>query len=121
MPSGFLQFAGQTARNDLTKLVCDSGPEGFIATDADGKILYANEAYLTLAGARDASALKPVERLFSGTPEVSEAIYRLAQAAREGKRSAEELRLAPPLNGDGDVGLVSHPGAAAAASSTPSA
>jgi two-component system cell cycle sensor histidine kinase/response regulator CckA len=100
---GFLQFAGQTARNDLTKLVCDSGPEGFIATDADGKILYANEAYLALAGARDASALKPVERLFSGTPEVSEAIYRLAQAARDSKRSTEELRLAPPLNGVGEV------------------
>ncbi len=100
---GFLQFAGQTARNDLTKLICDSGLEGFIATDADGKILYANEAYLSLAGARDASALKPVERLFSGTPDVSEAIYRLAQAARESKRSTEELRLAPPLNGNGDV------------------
>ncbi|HEY1735617.1 MAG TPA: ATP-binding protein [Methylovirgula sp.] len=100
---GFLQFAGQTARNDLTKLVCDSSPEGFIATDAEGKILYANETYLQLAGARDASALKPVERLFSGTPEVSEAVYRLAQSAREGKRSAEELRLAPPLNGEGDV------------------
>ncbi|MHB8886567.1 MAG: cell cycle histidine kinase CckA [Methylovirgula sp.] len=100
---GFLQFAGQMARNDLTKLVCDSGPEGFIATDADGKILYANEAYLQLSGIRDVRALKPVERLFCGSPEVSEAIYRLAQAARENKRSAEELRLAPPLNGDGDV------------------
>jgi two-component system cell cycle sensor histidine kinase/response regulator CckA len=100
---GFLQFAGQTARNDLTKLVCDSGPEGFIATDMDGKILYANEAYLMLTGARDARALKPVERLFSGSPEMSEAIYRLAQAAREGKRSTEELRLSPPLNDDGDV------------------
>ncbi|HEY5226655.1 MAG TPA: ATP-binding protein [Methylovirgula sp.] len=100
---GFLQFAGQTARNDVTKLVCDSGLEGFIVTDGDGKILYANEAYLTFAGARDASALKPVERLFAGTPDVSEAIYRLAQAAREGKRNDEELRLAPPLNGAGDV------------------
>ncbi|QXX74497.1 cell cycle histidine kinase CckA [Methylovirgula sp. HY1] len=100
---GFLQFAGQMARNDLTKLVCDSSPEGFIATDADGKILYANEAYLQLSGIRDVRALKPVERLFCGSPEVSEAIYRLAQAARESKRSAEELRLAPPLNGDGDV------------------
>lgn len=100
---GFLQFAGQTARNDLTKLVCDTGPEGFIVTDGDGKILYANEAYLALAGASDASAMKPVERLFAGTPDVSEAIYRLAQAAREGKRNDEELRLAPPLNGVGDV------------------
>jgi two-component system cell cycle sensor histidine kinase/response regulator CckA len=100
---GFLQFSGQTARNDLTKLICDSGSEGLIVTDADGKVIYANEAYLELAGARDASALKPVERLFSGTPEVSEAIYRLAQTARESKRSTEELRLAPPLNGRGDV------------------
>lgn len=100
---GFLQFSGQMARNDLTKLICDSGSEGLIATDADGKVIYANEAYLELAGARDASALKPVERLFSGTPEVSEAIYRLAQTARESKRSTEELRLAPPLNGRGDV------------------
>jgi two-component system, cell cycle sensor histidine kinase and response regulator CckA len=100
---GFLQFAGQTARNDLTKLVCDSGPEGFIVTNVDGKILYANEAYRVLSGAQDAGALKPVERLFAGTADVSEAVYRLAQAAREGKRNDEELRLAPPLNGLGDV------------------
>ena len=31
-------------------------------------------------------------------------IYRLAQAARDGKRSAEELRLSPPLDGEGGVG-----------------
>ncbi len=101
---GFLQFSGQALRNDLTKLVCDSGLEGLIVSDADGKILYANEFYMRLSGAADASQLKTVERLFSGPPDVSEAIYRLAQAAREGKRSAEELRLAPALTGDGEVG-----------------
>jgi two-component system cell cycle sensor histidine kinase/response regulator CckA len=101
---GFLQFSGQAQRNDLTKLVCDSGPEGLIVTDGDGKILYANETYMQLSGAGEASQLKAVERLFSGPADVSEAIYRLAQAAREGKRNAEELRLAPPLSGDGEVG-----------------
>jgi len=101
---GFLQFSGQALRNDLTKLVCDSGPESLMVSDGDGKILYANEAYMRLSGAGDASRLKTVERLFSGPPDVSEAIYRLAQAAREGKRNAEELRLAPPLTGEGDVG-----------------
>jgi two-component system, cell cycle sensor histidine kinase and response regulator CckA len=101
---GFLQFSGQALRNDLTKLVCDSGPEGLIVSNGDGKILYANEGYMRLSGAAEASQLKIVERLFSGPPDVSEAIYRLAQAAREGKRNAEELRLAPPLTGDGDVG-----------------
>ncbi len=35
---------------------------------------------------------------------MSEAVYRLAQAGREGKRAAEELRLSPPLAGEGAVG-----------------
>ncbi len=101
---GFLQFSGRALRNDLTKLVCDSGPEGLLVCDADGKILYANEIYTRLSGAADASQLRTVERLFSGPADVSEAIYRLAEAAREGKRNSEELRLAPPLSGDAEVG-----------------
>jgi two-component system, cell cycle sensor histidine kinase and response regulator CckA len=101
---GFVQFVGQAARNDLTKLVCDTGPEGLLVTDGEGKILYANETYVHLSGAQDQTDIKVVERLFSGTPEVSEAVYRLAQASREGKRNAEELRLTPPLTGDTDVG-----------------
>ncbi len=59
---------------------------------------------MALAGAADAAGLRTVDRLFSGAPEVSEPIYRLAQAARDGKRGAEELRLTPPLLGDGAVG-----------------
>ncbi len=35
---------------------------------------------------------------------MSEAIYRLAQAAREQKRGAEELRMSPSLTGDSAVG-----------------
>jgi two-component system, cell cycle sensor histidine kinase and response regulator CckA len=101
---GFFQFSGQAARNDLTRLICDSEPEGAIVTDSAGKILYANEAYMRLSGARDVSQLKAVERLLSGSSDVSESIYRLAQAAREGKRNTEELRLAPPLTGDNEVG-----------------
>ena len=101
---GFLQFSGQAARNDLTRLICDSEPEGAVVTDAAGKILYANEAYMRLSGARDPSQLKVVERLFSGASDVSESIYRLAQAARDGKRNTEELRLSPPLTGETGVG-----------------
>ncbi len=101
---GFFQFSGQAARSDLTRLICDSEPEGAIVTDSDGKILYANDAYMRISGARDPSQLKVVERLFSGSSDVSESIYRLAQAARESKRNTEELRLSPPLTGDTGVG-----------------
>jgi two-component system cell cycle sensor histidine kinase/response regulator CckA len=102
--AGILQFSGQSSKNDLTKIMCDGNPEGLIATDALGKIIYANEAYMTLSGARDPADLRAVERLFSGAPDVSEAIYRLAQAARDGKRHIEEVRLSPPLGGEGRVG-----------------
>ena len=69
----------------------------------ESRIIYANEAYMTFSGAHGAADLRVVERLFSGAPEVSEAIYRLAQAAREGKRGAEELRMSPPLTGEAAV------------------
>ncbi len=96
---GILQFTGAAAKNDVTRLVCDSGPEGLLITDSTGKFLYANETYLKLAQAQTGADLRGVERLFSGSPEVSEAVYRLAQASRDGKRSSEEMRLSPPLDG----------------------
>src|SRR3984893_4086054 len=101
---GLLQFSAQASRNDVTELICDGNTEGLIVTDTGGKIVYANDAYLTLAGARGLADLRAVERLFSGSPEISEAIYRLAQAARDGKSATEELRLSPPLGGAGGIG-----------------
>ena len=38
--------------------------------------------------------VRPVERVFIGDPDVSEAVYRLLKAAREGKRQQEEVRVA---------------------------
>jgi two-component system, cell cycle sensor histidine kinase and response regulator CckA len=101
---GLLQLAGQATKNDITKLIADSGPDALLVSEGDSRILYANEAYMMLAGAHQLADIKTVERLFSGTPEVSEAIYRLAQAAREGKRGSEELRLSPPLTGESEAG-----------------
>ncbi len=102
--AGLLQFPGRASRNDVTKLICDGNPEGLVAADASGRIVYANESYMALSGARNPAELRPVERLFSGSPDVSEAVYRLAQAARDGKAHMEELRLCPPLSGDARVG-----------------
>ena len=38
--------------------------------------------------------MRPVERVFIGNPDVSEAVFRLLKAAREGKRQQEEVRIA---------------------------
>ena len=101
---GFLQLPGHASRNDLTKLMADSGQEGLLVTQMDGSIIYANATYMNLSGTQDLADLRTVERLFSGSSEVSEAVYRLAQAAREGNRGTEELRLSPALTGAGEAG-----------------
>ena len=101
---GFLQFSGQSVKNDITKIVSDTSSDGLLVTEGDSRVIYANESYLTLSAAHDAADVRTVERLFSGAPEVSESVYRLAQAARENRRGAEEVRLSTPLAGEGAVG-----------------
>ena len=100
---GLLQFPTRAARLDTTKAIADSNPDGILVTDRESRIVYANDAYRALSGARAAGDLRPVERLFTGSPDVSESVYRLSQAAKSGARASEELRLSPPPNGEGEV------------------
>ena len=79
---GLLQFPTRAARLDTTKAIADSNPDGLIVTDRESRIVYANDAYRALSGARAAGDLRPVERLFTGSPDVSESVYRLSQAAK---------------------------------------
>jgi two-component system, cell cycle sensor histidine kinase and response regulator CckA len=92
-----MHFGLAPATNDLTQVIADTSPDGLLISGAGGQIIYANEAYLALCQGPPQGAVTPVERLFSGPPEVSEAIYRLAQAARQGRRAVEEIRLAQPV------------------------
>src|ERR1700691_6013063 len=62
---GILQFAGQAARNDTTKVIADTNSDGLSVTDSESRIVYASEAYMTLSGAHGAADLRVVERLFS--------------------------------------------------------
>ena len=102
---GFLQMAGAQSRNDVTKIIADIEPRR-PPRDRGRKPdhLRQRDLYGVCPGRPTAPGLRTVDRLFSGAPEVSEPIYRLAQAAREGKRGAEELRLTPPLLGEGEFG-----------------
>jgi len=100
---GFLAAPSRVARFDLARAIADSSPDGLLVTDREQRILYANDAYRALSGLRDADELRPVERLFTGSPDVSESVYRLSQAAKSASRAAEELRLVPPPTGEGEV------------------
>ena len=100
---GLLQLPTRAARFDTTMAIADSNPDGILVTDRELRIVYANDAYRALSGAPAATDLRPVERLFTGSPDVSESVYRLSQAAKSGGRASEELRLSPPPSGEGEV------------------
>jgi two-component system cell cycle sensor histidine kinase/response regulator CckA len=94
MASGIMQFSSRERGNSVLKAVVDEGFDGIVVTDQAGRVFYANTTYLDLIGATDSKDVRPIERVFIGDPDVSEAIFRLLKAAREGRRSQEEVRIA---------------------------
>jgi two-component system, cell cycle sensor histidine kinase and response regulator CckA len=92
--AGILRLSAREPVNPLIKAVLDNAFDGVVVTDQDGRVVYANAAYLDLIDAVDAQDVRPVERVFIGDADASEAIYRLLKAAREGKRLQEEVRVA---------------------------
>jgi len=93
LAAGILRFAGQDSGNPVLRDLVDSAFEGILVTDTSGRVVYANAAYLALIGAANAKEARPIERVFIGDPDVSEAVYRLLKAAREGRRLQEEVRV----------------------------
>jgi two-component system cell cycle sensor histidine kinase/response regulator CckA len=92
--AGIVRFADRTADDPLMRPIADHAFDGIAITDSGGHIVYANSAYLTLTGATSMQDVRPVERVFIGNPDVSEAVFRLLKAAREAKRQQEEVRVA---------------------------
>ena len=94
LASGILRLPAAEASSPLIKAVVDDAVDGLVVTDGDGRVLYANAAYLDLIDAADANDMRPVERVFIDDADASEAIYRLLKAASDGKRLQEEVRIA---------------------------
>ncbi len=104
LSTGMLQFSGRAGRDDLTRAIVDQADDGMVVADPEGQIVYANRAYQALCGAQSAADIRPVERLFAGGSDVSEVVYRLALASREGRSQTDELRVTPALDGKAEVG-----------------
>ena len=94
--AGILHVAGRDKASPMLGAVADGATDGILVTDPSGRVVYANAAYRALTDAVGTDDARPVERVFLGDPEVSEAIYRLVKAAREGRRLQEEVRVASP-------------------------
>src|ERR1700754_1839351 len=91
--AGIIRFADRTADDPVMSRIADQAFDGLAVTDPRGHVVYSNASYLVLTGAEGPQDVRPVERVFIGNPDVSEAVFRLLKAAREGKRLQEEVRL----------------------------
>src|SRR5471032_2901485 len=92
--AGIIRFADRAADDPVMGRIADQAYDGLAVTDSRGHVVYSNATYLALTGAATAQDVRPVERVFIGNPDVSEAVFRLLKAAREGKRQQEEVRIA---------------------------
>jgi two-component system, cell cycle sensor histidine kinase and response regulator CckA len=94
LAAGIIRFADRAADDPVMGHIADHAYDGLAVTDPRGHVVYSNATYLALTGAASAQDVRPVERVFIGNPDVSEAVFRLLKAAREGKRQQEEVRIA---------------------------
>ncbi len=94
LAAGVLRVSGRPLSNPLLENVLENAYDGIVATDSNGRVLYANAAYRAFADAVGTEDVRPVERVFVGDPDVSEAVYRLLKAAQDGRRLQEEVRIA---------------------------
>jgi len=92
--AGIIRFTDRSTDDPVVRRVPDLDYDGIAVTDPRGHVAYANAAYLALTGAASPHDVRPVERAFIGNPDLSEAVFRLLKAAREGKRQQEEVRIA---------------------------
>ena len=93
LAAGMLRVPSKDAASPLIKGIVDGAGDAILVTDSAGRVVYANPAYLRLVEATGAHDVRPVERVFVGDPGVSEAVFRLLKAAREGRRLQEEVRV----------------------------
>jgi two-component system cell cycle sensor histidine kinase/response regulator CckA len=93
LAAGILRVARSKTASPLLKAVVDSAGDGILVTDREGRVAYSNAAYRALVATAESDEVRPVERVFIGDPGVSESVYRLMQAARQGRRSQEEVRV----------------------------
>ncbi len=99
--AGIIRVADRSTDNPIMRPIADHAFDGLAVTDSRGSMVYSNAAYRALTGATSAQDVRPVERVFIGNPDVSEAVFRLLKASREGKRLQEEVRVAGADGGPG--------------------
>src|SRR5262249_1983521 len=93
--AGFVHIGRLPRQRVFFDGLVDAVADPCVATDQRGRVVYTNEPYRQLLSAVGLNRLIGVENLYAGYPDVADRVYRLSQAAREGREAHEEFRLSP--------------------------
>ena len=91
--AGFVHFGRTPRQKAFFDKLLDAVGEPCVVSDSRGAIIYSNDPYQRLVSDAGHARLVNLETLYSGYPDVSERVYRLARAAREGREASEQFRL----------------------------
>ena len=91
--AGFVHFGRLPKQRAFFDGLMDAVGDACAVSDARGRVVFANEAYRALLGSANASRMIGIDTLYTGFPDVSDRVYRLSQAARDGRAAVEEFRL----------------------------
>ncbi|MBO0662765.1 response regulator [Jiella sp. MQZ9-1] len=94
---GFVRMTGRASDGGIVRDFVDTAHAGVLILDRKGQVVYANRSYGDLTGASKPAEIRSLERLLSRETEATEAIYYLANLARDGRSGQREFRLAHAL------------------------
>ena len=103
LASGLLKISPLGMVGDAQTPLLDELPEGVLVTDDQARLVYANSAYLDIAG-ENREHPPTIEQLFSGEVAAAEPVYRLIQAVKRGDHWQEEFRITGTLGEECDKG-----------------
>lgn len=94
--AGYARFGHEELPTMSFAAVADGLKDAIVITANDGSVVYSNDAYIRLAfkGNNDKNnGMNPPEIAFSGNKDISDELYKLANAAQNGQEYYAELRL----------------------------
>lgn len=99
--AGLIRFGRRSAQSGLAAQILEKFSDASFLADAQGRAIYANQAYRELTKDHSAKRLIGIDKLYASHPEISQHIYRLSQAGQQGEVREEEVRV---LAGSSAVG-----------------
>jgi two-component system cell cycle sensor histidine kinase/response regulator CckA len=92
--AGVFGFATGASRTIFYDGLLDAIGDAAVVTDARGRAVYSNAAFLKLASDAGASRLVGFDVLYAGYPDFSEPVYQLVQAEKSGQAMKRDVRVA---------------------------